>query len=592
MEAVYVVNPLTKRKVMVGSQLYRRLVAKQVIVPEGHGVVEIQRAVNRMQKPCPEGMIRNPESMRCISKKGALYKKLLAKGVKFHDADSPHMPALIANPPPVVVPKKNHQCKNHSTFLYQNEIEDVEDDDLLMLPSGYCYSIEEILEWIRSGSFNNVDPYLEGKILFSSGNKEVWEKNKGLADALSAFFANEQKKREHVYDILKDHMDMLYLLADTGRICLFDNISSHEVNNSGEFEYSIHALAHFQEKLHQLPKHVKDAFEGLKLNTMTVADTLHSANNGTLCIHGVGWNLVKVFIATFLRMEQMFKIRYDPLKTGLYFIEEKKYILTIYNKELRLTFDIKSHYYVTFYRETLMTIPNKSSLVWSKTKLKKDGLASIYTKECPNDAFLSSLDSSDEWFEIPEWRKVRLEDGYCFDLLFLIKTITMQLNTAKNVNPYPMYPSNIFTNKPLSQKDLIQLRRRIVNNYINVSPCLLMFFFNEEKVWSNDDEYIRSSKWQDACISLFERDLRYRRYLYQRTDEVTIHGMWVRKNEAVSPHENQILNYLATAEEDYLRGLTAFSVPNEYFFVDKKTNYLSGLVHAYHDLKDIQPMRG
>lgn len=589
MNEVVVMNPLTKRLVNVGSKKYRELVQQGVIVPKEQPLPQVQRVVERKQvqnlKPCAEGKVRNPQTGYCIQKNGALYKKLKAQGVQFFDDDLVPVPQLVA-PNPVPAKKK---CKNHDTFLYQTDMSEIPEDDLLILPSGYCFSISEILDWIKSGTFQNMDPYLTGETLFSEGNKPVWN-IKELGPAIQAYFESQQKERQNAYKLIYDHLDMLYLIADTGRICYYDNLSSTEAKDSSEFEYSISALATLQEKLQALPKNVRDALTNLRFNNATVGDTVKQANEGTLCIHGVGINLIKIFITNFLNMEKAYpKLVYDPLKSGLYFVEEKKGVLIMYNSEIRFIADPTREYYVTYIRPITLEIYKniKSSLIWGKKKMNQEGLSEIYTKKCPNEAYLSSLDTNDEWSEIPNWRKMRLEDGYCFDLLFLIITVTSQLNTTKNVNPYPIYPTNIFTNKPLTMGDLIQLRRRIVNNYLKVAPCLLLFLYNAEKVWSNDTEYTKSHAWRDACITLFERDLRYRRYLYERQGEdPIIHGIWVAKTEGMTQDERNIVQFLSTADPMYIQRVSIWKIPNTYYFINNLITI--NLQHAFGDAKALQ----
>lgn len=600
MDAVYVVNPLTKRKIMVGSHLYRKLVLKKVIVPEENRLKEIMDEIaktRRPLKPCAEGQVRNPETNHCISKKGPVYKRLLKKGVVFHDEDIVPAPAIVPAPvvhaahatraAAVVKSKNRDKCKNDATFLFQTDIDEVDKSDLLILPSGFCFSIEEIVEWLKSDAFNNIDPYVEGAKLFHDDNKAVWEKHPKIAEGISAYFKKEQAKRKDVYALIKDHMDVLYLIGETGRICYFDQLMSHEAENSAHFEYSIAAISKLQEAIQALPRDVQTAVQQLKNVQMTLDEILRQANQGGMCIHGVGWSLIKIFVQTFMNMEKAYKLKYEPNKCGLYFIEEKKGMVVLYSQEIRFVANTASPYYARF-REFLNTLSDsKSSLVWKKTKIKKSGLATVYEKECPNEAFLSSLNSDDEWFEVPEWRKIRTEDGYCFDLLFLIKSITSQLNTAKNVNPYPMYPTNVFTNKPLGMRDLIQIRRRIGNNYLTVAPSLLMFLHNPEKLWSNDADHVKSAQWQEECIKLFEKDLRFRRYLYNNVDDIVIHGAWVYKTVSVSPDERAILRYLETANPVYVRGMKPIEVPNNYYFVDNLSTTASQ-VHAYPDAKEIK----
>ena len=211
-------------------------------------------------------------------------------------------------------------------------------------------------------------------------------------------------------------------------------------------------------------------------------------------------------------------------------------------------------------------------MIWSLTKVKKEGLTPVFIEKCMNDADLVSIDSVDQWSELDEWRKIMLEDGYCFDLLFLIKVITVQLNITKMTNPTPQYPTNIFTLKIISIKDLINIKRRILDNFINISPVLLKFLTNPELFWSEDETYVKSPLWQSNTITTFEHELRYSRYLdkIEINDhgerEYVINGYWVNKNKHLEGIERSVINYLRTFNVRYINTMPLFTIPNNYYY--------------------------
>jgi hypothetical protein len=191
-------------------------------------------------------------------------------------------------------------------------------------------------------------------------------------------------------------------------------------------------------------------------------------------------------------------------------------------------------------------------MVWSEKDMKFKGLSDVFSKTCSNEAYMASLNSSDAWHDVEEWCKFKTHDGYCFDLLFLIKVLSDQLNNAKNSNPYPIYPMNIFTRVPLNFQDLNNLDRRIKLNCINVSLPLSLFLKNKQLLWSEDVSYTSSREWRDKCIDTFEKFARFKRYMKDTNDIDSINGIWVDANEGVLMLEGFLNNYLQTADEQYI----------------------------------------
>ena len=147
----------------------------------------------------------------------------------------------------------------------------------------------------------------------------------------------------------------------------------------------------------------------------------------------------------------------------------------------------KKHYYYIVSREHRFTPDPTES--WTKNLLQ-DILKKLYTSDsfdkklskyyddnCEYPAYMVTYDSLDEWKELSEWRKIRLGDKFnCFDLLYLIKTITNNLNVAKNNNPYPTYPTNPFTQKIFTKQQLRHLKHMCNDNFILLNNPLKVFF--------------------------------------------------------------------------------------------------------------------
>merc|ERR1711966_139620 len=112
--------------------------------------------------------------------------------------------------------------------------------------------------------------------------------------------------------------DGLYEICNTGRICYFNQITSHNTNNSSIFEKSIQALSDLSVKLERLNNTEKKAYK-------FVIDKVKSANEGNMCIHGIGLNLIEFFINEFIKLDLV----YDVNKTELYFIKQNNKIFFI-----------------------------------------------------------------------------------------------------------------------------------------------------------------------------------------------------------------------------------------------------------------------
>lgn len=570
----FVVNPLTKRKVKIGSQVYRKLVKDGHVIPQ---VVNIPNAPQPKKKSCPKGEVLNPITQRCIKINGAIYKRLKGRGIKFHEEDIQD----IINPAPIQKPDKN--CKNKETFLLRTETDDIDEADLIILPSGYCFSISELTSWLATNSFDNRDPYDLTKELFTQDNKATWSKHPELAAHIEAFFKDKQEKRQKASEVIYKNLDMLYRLGDTGRVCAFDVYFSHNDTDSSTFEYSIASLQTLSEALNSLSsKHVRDTFWNLDLEGFSVQSLMNDANAGRLCIHGVGFKFIRLFIHYFRLVEKEFKVKYEPQRCGLYFIKSSKYkqVLTI-NSECRLC-DIRpeSTRYLP-YMFNIKPSEQKSSMVWTEVMARDNGITKLYDSQCSNESYLATNDASDSWAQVPDWRKFQTHDKYCFDLFFLIKSLTDQLNTCRNTNPYPLYPMNIFTRAPLTFDDLNALHRRIRINYITIARPLMLFLENKQLLWSEDNAYTRSSEWRETCVDFFERNLNYVRFLAPTDEVASLTGFWRPRSTNQSRHEQLLLDYLATANENYLARYRRYNITQ---FTEEKFYTIEKLDHD--EIKD------
>jgi hypothetical protein len=575
-----IVNPNTGRKIKLGSKTYRKLVIEGIIVPR---VVPLEQEPPVPLKPV-EIKVRNPQTGYLISKTGALYKKLIKAGVVFNDDVNRPIPQII------ISPAKRPNCINAETYVLQVPTADIDADDLLTTPSGHCFSVKEIISWINSKTYANKHPYVTDTDLFGPNYKTTYAKYPTLIQALNDYFAHNKAGNDLVIDTLHANLDILYLFGATGSICYYDQIYSHDADDSSNFEYSIYALSELSAAIEGLPANVRNIIYDMKLlngGIYNIKNLINDANTGNRCIHGVGSMLLMSFVHYFLCIEAKHNITYEPIRCGMYFVEQNNAIV-LYNMENRL---INNSF--TQFIKPLFANKNKStSLIWNmaQTRINPKALSADYNKVCQNEAYMATLNTVDTWQELEDWRKIMI-DTFCFDILFLIKTITDQLNTNSGSNPAPVYPNNIFTRKPLTTGQLLHVRRRIRNNYFKVSDVLTTFLNNSDSLWSDDIAYAQSAAWRNVCINFFERDLRVVRYLSSRDGvaggSYTILGYWNRRTFIEHNSESVILRYLATM-------VVTTSLKNLALHQFKLSDYISGfnitnknLEHGYNDFNQL-----
>lgn len=195
-----------------------------------------------------------------------------------------------------------------------------------------------------------------------------------------------------------------------------------------------------------------------------------------------------------------------------------------------------------------------------------------------NDAMFATLDTLDEWSELPLWRKIVTHDGYAFDVLFMIKLCTDQLNTSKSFNPYPRFPNNPFTREPFANADFQALLDRITLNNIKVAEALVVFL-NNRRLWALATQ--SETQWMNACIDCFEESLRYvRQYAgLERTNELQALCYWLPAESQVAPTEIAMNKYLRTMSYTVLYrmvvGHAYTHLSHSYYFGEKQVTHMA-----------------
>jgi len=502
-------------------------------------------------KKCPEGKVLNTHTNRCIAIGSALYKTALKNGwLHFENAEDQKQKLPFQEPKPKKQTKKKNltkDCKNKTTFMMFEEVKDLDEDDLFIIPfTNYCFSAEELVAYISSEAYNNKNPHDVSKILFFRDDLEdtFLKKHPKVLEAVQKYFKMKddvEKKKALVY--LKT-IDVLHEVCNTGRICYYNNITSWDKDDSSTFDRSIEALSNISNMLtNKLSKTEKTAYA-------KVIQIVDDANKGNLCIHGAGSKLMIFALEMFSKLPDVY---YDTYKTNLS-IEKtyinKKEFYYIVSREHRFTPDPANSW-------TTETLQGWLRKIGISDSLEKD-LSKYYDNNCEYPAYMVTDDALDEWGELFEWRKIRLGDKFnCFDILYLIKSITNNLNVAKNNNPYPTYPTNPFTQKIFTKQQLRHLKHMCDDNFILLNNPLKIFLNNPELWVSSVD-----GRWRDRLLDKLEDEkLRFVRKNNIIDGELQCNGAWHLDTTPTSDIERTINRYLNSADPQYIDQLRR--LPNE-----------------------------
>ena len=549
-----VLNPITKRYIKIGSQLYRKLVKDGVIVIEA----PVQGNQPQPQNNNNAGKVENPKTGRWIKVNSKTYKELVKQGISFDGIDNKKKKTKVE---PI---RHKHKCKNDSTYVYLMSTKDIEIDDLFVTPSGHCFSIQEMVDWVSSTTFKNENPYDSKSEMFNLKDKSTWTKNPLLRTAIQDYIDKKIAESDSITRILKDNIDLLWKIGNTGCVCKWDYLYSHERGDSSVFEYSISKL----EELSTLIGKLKDKEKILSFTpngNLSIEEIIKSADNGQMCIHGIGNSLIYIFCYFFNLMDTKYDIEVDFEKLGFCFLKER-------NKTPPTILSFSSN--ILFKWE----IMNEHKKLFKPLSFCRD----IHNfEDCNNEAYLSSIDSVDKWIEVPTWRRIKI-DGMCFDLYFLIKMIEEQLCSIKSYNPSPKYPTNPFNNKPFSILDLIDIKRRIGMTNLRLPYAINLFLSSIMHLWSDDVEYISSNEWKEKFVSHYEKNLRYERACFNDkvSDIMTtldVRGYWVPKHYPSSPNEQALLSFLDTMNLDVFNKRLKSSRAK-----DKSILYYISFVHLYN----------
>ena len=526
-------NPQTKRCITINGAQHKKLIAQGIMPPYV------------APKKCKDNEIINPKTNRCITIGTYLYKKLVKEGVIVPGAP---VPQIVHKDKP-----SKRQCKNTSTFMMFDDVQNIPESDFFKTPDGYCFSAEEIIAYIDSDLFNNKNPHENTIEMFKENEIDTLLKNKPkLLEKLKTYFSKAKKQQDKNIDIFEKSIDVFYSVANTGRVCYFNNLTSFEKNDSSTFDRSIEYLQDLAEKISKLPPHHKTAYS-------RVVSYIEKANDGSWCIHGVGKMLIDFFLENFQKMN----VAYDSNKTGLYFAKHAGEVV-FYSYE---------HRHFTKWKRKNVEMYKTLQSIDKKMMTDRTARSETFKNKCDYEPYLVTLNSVDEWSELADWRKIMFNENMCFDILYLVKVITDNLNTAKNNNPYPKFPTNPFTQKDFTVNELKMLKNLLNDNFIKINPPLKLFL-------SNSDFWTNSRSWQNDFTTQLEKSMRFVRKNNMIGEELHCIGIWNVKTTPFSATERLIVRYLNSSDASYLRRLKntpGETVADSYYFqvLDK---YLQNVV--------------
>jgi hypothetical protein len=425
-------------------------------------------------------------------------------------------------------------CKNKETFLESIPVHQVQFENFYINKDDYCFTVEELNDYINSEDFDNKNPFNKKIDLFNIQNATI-----------SGPFVSELKKwiirrQDSIIKELNGITDEdLYNIAVCGRICYFNNLYSHSTD-SDLFVNSITALANLS-----TVKRVQE----LTYYGTSIKKAINDANKGNTCIHGTGYFMISLFIKYFGILVKTNSLIYDPVKTGLYFLYTG-------SASAVGTLDINMISIDTRVMSANMSVDIPVSMTIKDTKDIK------YPGQCINESDLFTHDSADSWNDVKPWAIIKISDGsrgpnggQCFDIMYMITVITNNLCNIKMSNPYPVFPNNPFTRSDLLADDFLRLKNKINDNYIEVR-AILNHFLNSPELWTP------GPNWRTKTVDNFEKTMRYYRYW----DGSDISGVWVPKNTSTDNGEQLILEYLNTANENVLNNIKKLKVTEIDFY--------------------------
>lgn len=525
MDKQRILNPITGKYILVNGRTHRNLLKNGT-----------QFHTNSIQ--CPEGKAYNTHTKRFVKIGSRTYSEAKKNGW------------IVEN---------FTQYKNLTTFLANDDIFNIPVSDRLITDDNYFFSITELKELIKRDDFNNINPHDDTNTVTLFTRDDI-HRYKKLSSLLTKYFKRVDAANKRMGNVYENTLDLLYLVGNVGRICYFNRLTEYDDKDSSHFENSIKAL-------HVLSVALTNLKENNHINTYrNIKQIVDDANKGNTCIHGVGMLLMAKFIEMFLKTDPE-RVKYDVAKTNLMFIKKNNRVIYVSNEHrFYLNPDTYHINRPISALNKLLIDPKICSRLLSDRFM--DQKSKHYQQISQYDTYLVTLNGTENWIDVPDWRKICLSDNGCFDLLFLTVCITNDLNISKNTNPYPRFPKNPFTQREFSPAELNYIRNSLYDNYIIISKPLELFLYNS-RLWNYESE-----NWTEQIVTFYENNkLRFVRKNNIVNDTLECIGFWDDKFSPMDYVEKDILkyiNYINMPALERLKKLPNYVIPDSYYYRYRK----------------------
>ena len=252
-------------------------------------------------------------------------------------------------------PDPRCQCINTTTLISGESLTDIDINKFIKL-NGYGYDCDELLEYMIHIKLKNINPYNKFIKIYTNINElQLLLNHKNLnIELLKQYNAlNELIKIEKKYIPLKliknltstncgitvEIDDIFNDIGEYGFKMLNDNIDSWS-EDSNVFTQSAILIENLREKLNN-----NDFYYDLYYYEINIKDILDTAHSN--CIHGVGHNLMKIYMYWISQIKNFLKI---PLKVEESMKDKYKNILELmdynnfYNLKINKNYIIYKHF--------------------------------------------------------------------------------------------------------------------------------------------------------------------------------------------------------------------------------------------------------
>jgi hypothetical protein len=227
--------------------------------------------------------------------------------------------------------QKDRNCRNVHDLM-QYSIDDMDKETFIKTAAGYCYDINDLVQFLIVSRDRNSDPIENSKKIWNDDMEKATILShpgleKEMLDSYYKMLENVQQEKLKRLQILWDQRNVLQQIGETGFVCLSDQIS--EFGDKG-FEYAPKAI----DRLYKIidKQHNKSEWRKLRAGRIELGQVLNDIPN--TCIHGTGFKLSYLF-AYF--QSELIKDLGKYVENPLYFpIQNCPYTLSFHTDKSRI----------------------------------------------------------------------------------------------------------------------------------------------------------------------------------------------------------------------------------------------------------------